>query len=230
MSLSLARVANLRHEDLGEAVYVGRANPRRGLAGSAFGNPFTIGQDGNRAEVIEKYRQWILGQTSLLVRLKELRGKRLACWCSPEPCHADVLLDLVDADELLVELKAADVSVEAVDGKLRLRPASRVSEPLRLRMASRKQALVSLVEALAIAGTVDATSQKADRDECQQPVADTVEEPAAPRVECEPLRHEPVAAGQDSRGWTRLACRKCGRFYSYAPPSSSALRPALETI
>lgn len=31
-------------------------------------------------------------------RLRELRGKRLACWCPPSaPCHADVLLRLANA-------------------------------------------------------------------------------------------------------------------------------------
>lgn len=31
-------------------------------------------------------------------KLKELRGKNLACWCQPgTPCHADVLLELANA-------------------------------------------------------------------------------------------------------------------------------------
>ena len=59
------------------------------------GNPFHIGRDGNRAEVIEKYRAWlwravedgIIG----LDELAALDGQRLACWCAPEPCHGDVL-------------------------------------------------------------------------------------------------------------------------------------------
>jgi hypothetical protein len=30
---------------------------------------------------------------------RDLRGKNLACWCKPgEPCHADVLLDLANAE------------------------------------------------------------------------------------------------------------------------------------
>lgn len=28
--------------------------------------------------------------------LAELRGKNLACWCGPGPCHADVLLELAN--------------------------------------------------------------------------------------------------------------------------------------
>lgn len=75
------------------SVYVGRP--------SAWGNPFTIGRDGSRAEVIAKYRAWICDQPELISRLSELRGKDLICWCSPLPCHADVLLDLADGVDKL---------------------------------------------------------------------------------------------------------------------------------
>jgi Domain of unknown function (DUF4326) len=35
-----------------------------------------------------------------LEKVKELRGKNLACWCPLDhPCHADVLLELANADE-----------------------------------------------------------------------------------------------------------------------------------
>ncbi len=61
-----------------------------------WGNPFVIGRDGDRAEVIAKYREWIAEQPELLAALPELRGKRLGCWCAPEPCHGDVLADLAD--------------------------------------------------------------------------------------------------------------------------------------
>jgi hypothetical protein len=64
---------------------------------SKWGNPFVIGQDGSRAEVIEKYERWILSQPVLLSALPELRGKVLGCWCSPKACHGDVLARLADA-------------------------------------------------------------------------------------------------------------------------------------
>ena len=69
-------------------VYIGR--------GSKWGNPFKIGIDGDREEVIEKYRQWILGEPRLLDSLHELEGKVLGCWCSPKPCHGDVLIELTE--------------------------------------------------------------------------------------------------------------------------------------
>ncbi len=62
-----------------------------------WGNPFAIGKnkDGTREEVIQKYRTWITDQADLLGDLDELRGKTLACWCKPEPCHGDVLVALL---------------------------------------------------------------------------------------------------------------------------------------
>ena len=70
-------------------IYIGRGSP--------FGNPFRIGIDGNRDEVIAKYRQWILTQPHLLERLSELKDKVLGCYCSPLPCHGDVLVELIEA-------------------------------------------------------------------------------------------------------------------------------------
>jgi hypothetical protein len=79
------------------AAYVGRRMARLGLAGSKWGNPFKIGLDGTRDEVIAKYRAWIVQQPALMAALPELRGQDLACWCAPEPCHGDVLLELANA-------------------------------------------------------------------------------------------------------------------------------------
>ena len=69
-------------------VYIGRP--------SQWGNPFVIGHDGNRQEVIAKYRAWVLRQPHLLAQLPTLRGKRLACWCKPAACHGDILAELAD--------------------------------------------------------------------------------------------------------------------------------------
>ena len=70
-------------------VYIGRPGP--------WGNPFEIGKDGTRAEVIEKYRQWLDTKPELITQAKhELRGKTLGCWCAPNPCHGDVLLEIAN--------------------------------------------------------------------------------------------------------------------------------------
>lgn len=67
-------------------LYIGRP--------SRWGNPFSIGRDGSRAEVIEKYEAWLLTQPTLLRDLPTLRGKTLGCWCSPQRCHGEVLVRL----------------------------------------------------------------------------------------------------------------------------------------
>lgn len=63
---------------------------------SKWGNPFVIGRDGSRAEVIAKYRAWIVAQPALMNALDELRGRDLVCWCAPLACHGDVLIDLAN--------------------------------------------------------------------------------------------------------------------------------------
>ena len=70
-------------------VYIGRP--------SQWGNPFVIGKDGTREQVIQKYRNWLMTQPSLLAALPELKGRTLGCWCSFVVCHGDVLAELADA-------------------------------------------------------------------------------------------------------------------------------------
>ena len=155
---SSPRVINLHANELGDAVYVGRRSHRRGLGGSAFGNPYKPGADGTRSEVIEKYRSWLLGQPALLDRLHELRGRRLACWCKPAACHGDVLVELVDADALLDELKAAGVRVQARGDRLALLPASAVDDTLVARVRPHKAALLALLAARS------STARRGDRE------------------------------------------------------------------
>lgn len=72
----------------GYDVYIGRP--------SKWGNPFVIGKDGLRDEVIQKYREWIQGQPQLLAALGELRGKFLGCYCRPAACRGDILSELAN--------------------------------------------------------------------------------------------------------------------------------------
>lgn len=74
-------------------IYIGRWNPKFPI-NSKWANPFKIGQDGTREEVIEKYRQYLLSNAELMAALPELIGKTLACWCSPQACHGDILVEL----------------------------------------------------------------------------------------------------------------------------------------
>jgi hypothetical protein len=63
---------------------------------SKWGNPFEIGKDGTRIEVIQKYEEYLLSNPELLKDLEELRGKVLGCWCKPSACHGDVLVKLLN--------------------------------------------------------------------------------------------------------------------------------------
>lgn len=63
-----------------------------------WGNPYRIGRDGTRDEVIAKYRADERFRSPSFIALvrRELRGKTLGCWCSPKPCHGDVLLEIAN--------------------------------------------------------------------------------------------------------------------------------------
>jgi hypothetical protein len=67
--------------------------------GTRWGNPFRIEEYG-RAEALRLYEQeYLPSRPELLARLPELRGKRLACYCSlDESCHADILARLANDD------------------------------------------------------------------------------------------------------------------------------------
>ena len=69
-------------------VYIGR--------GSKWGNPFKIGTDGSREQVIGKYEEWIRTQPDLLNSLHELRNKILGCYCVPLSCHGNILIELIE--------------------------------------------------------------------------------------------------------------------------------------
>jgi hypothetical protein len=73
-------------------VFIGRGSP--------WGNPFIVGVDGNRLEVIDKYREMVVGDPAMVARIqRELRGKVLGCYCSPLPCHGDVLVEIANQGE-----------------------------------------------------------------------------------------------------------------------------------
>ena len=70
------------------AVYIGRPGP--------YGNPFVIGEHGDRAEVIAKYDAWLATQPALIAQMRrELAGRDLVCWCAPLPCHGNSILRLL---------------------------------------------------------------------------------------------------------------------------------------
>lgn len=101
MSIRRARVINVRGAVV-SYVYGGRSNvksPREitpGLYGW-LGNPFEIGPDGNRAQVIEKFRvyfhQRLEDDPAFLAAVLDLKGQVLGCFCKPKACHLDIVVD-----------------------------------------------------------------------------------------------------------------------------------------
>jgi hypothetical protein len=80
----ITTVVNLKIESYD--AYIGRGSP--------FGNPFKIGKDGDREEVIRKFKHYFVERLKDQVfkkKLLELRGKRLGCYCAPLACHGDVI-------------------------------------------------------------------------------------------------------------------------------------------
>lgn len=76
-------------------IYIGRNLNMGGwkLPKSKWHNPFTVKEFG-KDEALRRYREYILNTTELLNSLHELGGKILACWCHPESCHGNILIDL----------------------------------------------------------------------------------------------------------------------------------------
>jgi Domain of unknown function (DUF4326) len=86
----ITKVANVDKKEKFD-VYIGR--------GSAWGNPYAIGFDGDREEVIRKYKYDF--DRNLLktkkYKLLELKGKILGCHCKPAACHGDILADYLNS-------------------------------------------------------------------------------------------------------------------------------------
>ncbi len=84
--MNKTKVVNVKHDRYD--IYIGR--------GSDWGNPYVIGEDGNRKEVIQKHKEDLLNNPKLMKRLPELNGKILGCFCKPESCHGDTYVELCD--------------------------------------------------------------------------------------------------------------------------------------
>ena len=65
-----------------------------------FGNPFRIGYDGTRSQVIAEFeiyaRDRIKKDAKWREMVRALSGKTLGCCCKPLDCHGDVLVRIVE--------------------------------------------------------------------------------------------------------------------------------------
>lgn len=86
----MTKVVNLRKEKYD--IYCGRP--------SIFGNPFIIGKDGTRTEVINKYKEYfynkILLDKEFKIEVLKLKNKTLGCFCKPLKCHLDIIVEYLE--------------------------------------------------------------------------------------------------------------------------------------
>lgn len=78
----------------------GRAGVRMIGRSTRFGNPFRMKKDGgdySREGCVEAYREWfhekIENDLEFRAAVEELRGETLGCYCKPQACHGDVILE-----------------------------------------------------------------------------------------------------------------------------------------
>ncbi|RIZ68853.1 MAG: DUF4326 domain-containing protein [Methylococcales bacterium] len=100
IKIAITRVVNIKKEIYYQSLksiptyqYIGR--------GSYWGNPYSMLEDGDdRAEVIRKFKYDFDFEKFANKKKSEvfkLSGKRLGCFCKPEPCHGDVLADFLNS-------------------------------------------------------------------------------------------------------------------------------------
>jgi ParB-like chromosome segregation protein Spo0J len=68
--------------------------------GTQWGNPFVMGEDGNRDTVCESFEIYFSLKPSLQVKIPSLVGKVLGCWCFPERCHGNHLVEQLVEQEV----------------------------------------------------------------------------------------------------------------------------------
>lgn len=86
-------------------IYIGRPKYNQHWG---FGNPFVIGKDGNRAEVILKFKNWLENSSKdshpdatperrdwIINNLYKIKSEDLICWCNypKEDCHGRILIE-----------------------------------------------------------------------------------------------------------------------------------------
>lgn len=108
----MPRVLNKKVDGIPDgAIYVGRP--------TKWGNPFRVDWDGDRDEVVDKFRHLLekgdegalvpypkpgelqdlsRRRERILTDIEELRGRDLVCWCAPQACHADILLKIANEE------------------------------------------------------------------------------------------------------------------------------------
>jgi len=84
-------------------VYIGRSGvvfingERFPKTVSKWANPFTVKEHG-RDKCLELYKEYIrkLIEKEGINEIMKLKNKTLGCWCKPDKCHGDILVEILN--------------------------------------------------------------------------------------------------------------------------------------
>lgn len=71
-----------------------------------WSNPYRLGIDGNRKEVLILFEGYLYSNLELLQKIiTQLPNKILGCHCFPQQCHGDLLSRIANAEQLILPLE-----------------------------------------------------------------------------------------------------------------------------
>jgi hypothetical protein len=114
----ILNIKNFKGNVPDNCLYIGRYNKYYYQCESIFHNPFVTGEDGTRAEVIQKFKEHAESDKTIQRELKLLdKYKYLTCSCDfpHEDCHGRILLELREKQKAL-ELQTKDKIKLAIVG------------------------------------------------------------------------------------------------------------------
>ena len=95
INLKITKVSNKDNGDSYD-IYIGR--------GTLWGNPYQMGKEGTRDEVIVKFaydfeKRFLKLPEKFDENIERLRGKTLGCHCKPAACHGDVIANYLNSQD-----------------------------------------------------------------------------------------------------------------------------------
>lgn len=73
-------------------VYIGRPG--------YYGNPYILEKEEDRDKVLDQYKAYfeekMKNDPLFKLKILQLKGKILGCWCSPRRCHGDIIANFLN--------------------------------------------------------------------------------------------------------------------------------------
>jgi hypothetical protein len=107
----MTTIVNIKKEKY--TLYIGRRNLYYNQPiDSIFANPFVIGKDGTREEVIRKFKDYAINNKEIMDNLYLIDNEILGCYCAPDfACHGEILIELRKQQQLIEQLGERDSKV-----------------------------------------------------------------------------------------------------------------------